>query len=211
MKNLDNKIEVDIEVISWVLFNSETDRKEIFNNLNSETFTNKSVEVIDNFELNSFDKSLDIKDFDISFARGLSLEDGCATITNFTAYLIAKGIEHANGSNIKPIKYLVCGGGRKNTFLIQSVKDYLKSKMLENQTLVEITWDSRECDISAFYTPWKSNVTFDNRFFTEKHEILDKINFSATWTTPNPMYIAKIAKNITAIICNFCFIFPPKI
>ena len=85
-------------------------------------------QVIDNFKIDSFDKSLDVKDFDISFARGLSLEDGCATITNFTAYLIAKGIEHANGSNIKPIKYLVCGGGRKNTFLIQSVKDYLFHK-----------------------------------------------------------------------------------
>jgi len=85
-------------------------------------------QVIDNFKIDSFDKSLDIKDFDISFARGLSLEDGCATITNFTAYLIAKGIEHANGSNIKPIKYLVCGGGRKNTFLIQSIKDYLLHK-----------------------------------------------------------------------------------
>jgi len=85
-------------------------------------------QAIDNFKIDSFDKSLDVKDFDISFARGLSLEDGCATITNFTAYLIAKGIEHANGSNIKPIKYLVCGGGRKNTFLIQSVKDYLFHK-----------------------------------------------------------------------------------
>ena len=85
-------------------------------------------QVIDNFKIDSFDKSLDVKDFDISFARGLSLEDGCATITNFTAYLIAKGIEHANGSNIKPIKYLVCGGGRKNTFLIQSIKDYLLHK-----------------------------------------------------------------------------------
>ena len=85
-------------------------------------------QVIDNFKTDSFDKSLDVKDFDISFARGLSLEDGCATITNFTAYLIAKGIEHANGSNIKPIKYLVCGGGRKNTFLIQSIKDYLLHK-----------------------------------------------------------------------------------
>ena len=82
-------------------------------------------QVIDNFKIDIFDKSLDVKDFDISFARGLSLEDGCATITNFTAYLIAKGIEHANGSNFKPIKYLVCGGGRKNTFLIQSIKDYL--------------------------------------------------------------------------------------
>ena len=85
-------------------------------------------QAIDNFKINSFKKSLDIKDFDISFARGLSLEDGCATITNFTAYLISKGIEHANGSNNKPIKFLVCGGGRKNNFLIQSVKDFLKSK-----------------------------------------------------------------------------------
>jgi anhydro-N-acetylmuramic acid kinase len=85
-------------------------------------------QVIDNFKIDSFDKSLDVKDFDISFAKGLSLEDGCATITYFTAYLIAKGIEHANGSNIKPIKYLVCGGGRKNTFLIQSIKDYLLHK-----------------------------------------------------------------------------------
>ncbi|MDC1028204.1 anhydro-N-acetylmuramic acid kinase [Candidatus Pelagibacter sp.] len=85
-------------------------------------------QIIDNFKIDNFDKSLDIKDFDISFARGLSLEDGCATITNFTAYLIAKGIEYANGNYDKPIKYLVCGGGRKNNFLIKSVKDFLKSK-----------------------------------------------------------------------------------
>jgi anhydro-N-acetylmuramic acid kinase len=85
-------------------------------------------QVIDNFELNSFDKSLDIKDFDISFARGLSLEDGCATITNFTAYLIAKGIEYANGNNTGPIKFLVCGGGRKNDYLIKSIKNYLSHK-----------------------------------------------------------------------------------
>jgi len=82
-------------------------------------------QAIDNFQIDKFDKSLDVKNFDISFVRGLSLEDGCATITNFTAYLIAKGIEHSNGNNIKPIKYLICGGGRKNTFLIQSIKDYL--------------------------------------------------------------------------------------
>ena len=85
-------------------------------------------QAIDNFQIDKFDKSLDVKNFDISFVRGLSLEDGSATITNFTAYLIAKGIEHSNGNNIKPIKYLVCGGGRRNTFLIQSIKDYLSHK-----------------------------------------------------------------------------------
>ena len=85
-------------------------------------------QAIDNFKIDSFEKSLDIKDFDISFLRGLSLEDGCATITNFTAYLIAKGIKYSNGSNDKPIKYLICGGGRKNSFLIQNIKDYLSNK-----------------------------------------------------------------------------------
>ena len=85
-------------------------------------------QAIDNFKVDSFDTSLDVKDFDVSFARGLSLEDGCATITNFTAYLIARGIEYSNGNNNKSIKYLVCGGGRKNNFLIKSIKDYLFHK-----------------------------------------------------------------------------------
>ena len=71
---------------------------------------------------------MDVKDFDISFLRGLSLEDGCATITNFTAYLIARGIEYACNKNKKPLKFLVCGGGRKNNFLIQCIKDYLSHK-----------------------------------------------------------------------------------
>ena len=31
-------------------------------------------------------------------------------------------------STHKPIKYLICGGGRKNIFLIQSIKNYLSNK-----------------------------------------------------------------------------------
>ncbi len=83
-------------------------------------------QAIENFDINSYGQSLDVKDFDISFAKGLSLEDGCATITNFTAYLISKGIKHANSfnKNIKS-KYLVCGGGRKNNFLIEKIKKNL--------------------------------------------------------------------------------------
>ncbi len=33
----------------------------------------------ENFCINSYEKSLDVKDFEISFAKGLSFEDGCAT------------------------------------------------------------------------------------------------------------------------------------
>ncbi len=85
-------------------------------------------QAIDNFEIQSYDKSLDIKYFDTSFARGLSLEDGCATITNFTAYLIAKGIEYSNKDKSINIKYLICGGGRKNNFLINCIRDYLSNQ-----------------------------------------------------------------------------------
>ncbi len=56
-------------------------------------------------------------------------------------------------------------------------KQYLKSRMLDTQTLVEVSWDSRDSCIQAFYVPWESNVTFENRFFTGKNEILNKIDF----------------------------------
>ena len=83
-------------------------------------------QAIENFSIDSYDKSLDIKNFDISFAKGLSLENGSATITNYTAHLIVKGIEYANKFNKNnKTKYLISGGGRKNNFLIDSIKKNL--------------------------------------------------------------------------------------
>jgi anhydro-N-acetylmuramic acid kinase len=83
-------------------------------------------QAIENFNLNSYSKSLDINDFDISFVRGLSIEDGCATITKFTAYLISEGIKFISKKNNQTNeKYIICGGGRKNKFLIKNIKEYL--------------------------------------------------------------------------------------
>ena len=90
-------------------------------------------QIIENFNIETYSKSLDIKDFDNSFARGLSFENGCSTITNFTGYLIAKGIESMSNNN--KIKYLICGGGRKNNSLIDCIKNNLNNKnnfILEN-------------------------------------------------------------------------------
>ena len=83
-------------------------------------------QAIDNFDFVSFEKSLDVKDFDLSFVKGLSLEDGCATLTKFTAFLIAQGIENINfkNKNTETIN-LICGGGRKNNFLIKNISDHL--------------------------------------------------------------------------------------
>ena len=83
-------------------------------------------QIVDNFEIKSYDKSLDISEFDLSFAKGLSLEDGGATITKFTAYLIAKGIDKLSKlNNLLPKQIFVCGGGRKNIFLIDSISEFL--------------------------------------------------------------------------------------
>ncbi len=57
----------------------------------------------------------------------MSLEDGCATVTDFTGYLIAKGLEHLISQN-ETIKFLVCGGGRKNNFLIDCINNNLLNK-----------------------------------------------------------------------------------
>ena len=59
-------------------------------------------------------RSLDTNDFDISFAKGLSLENGTATITNLTSELLSKKVGN----------YDICvsGGGRKNKSLINSLK-----------------------------------------------------------------------------------------
>ncbi len=96
-------------------------------------------QVIDNFKINSYSQSLDIKNFDVSFARGLSLEDGCATITEFTAYLIAQGLKHISKNN--NIIFLVCGGGRKNSNLINCINNFLsdtnniKLRIIDNYNL----------------------------------------------------------------------------
>ena len=92
-------------------------------------------QAVDNFGEISITGSLDIKDFDISFVKGLSFEDGCATLTKFSAYLIAKGINHMNKKNNHfPKKNLICGGGRKNEFLIKNIYENLnyKDSSLEN-------------------------------------------------------------------------------
>jgi anhydro-N-acetylmuramic acid kinase len=79
--------------------------------------------------LNRVDKktlSFDTSDFDISFARGLSLEDGAATLTDFTANIIGNEISSSILSFDKKIKdILICGGGRKNKVLLNKIQENL--------------------------------------------------------------------------------------
>ena len=100
-------------------------------------------QALENFEDNSnYEKSLDVNNFDIFFAKGLSLENGAATITNFTATLIANGMKHIHRLSQSTInKWLVCGGGRKNKYLLQSIKDSFKKIDMETIDQYEIDGD----------------------------------------------------------------------
>ena len=94
-------------------------------------------QAIDNFfpRDNHQFRSLDVKDFNISFVKGLSLEDGAATLTHFSAKLISEGLIHFMLKNYAPeintlskATCLVCGGGRKNKYLIETLRKNLNIK-----------------------------------------------------------------------------------
>ena len=74
---------------------------------------------------NSDKKSYDISDFDISFVKGLSLEDGAATLTYHTANVLISFFKAKEKLKIKE-KIILCGGGRKNKFLVDIIKSYNK-------------------------------------------------------------------------------------
>ena len=82
-------------------------------------------QALDNFENrpNQNTLSFDIKDFSLGFVRGLNLEDGAATLTDYTGRIIGAGLfSFLSERRDKLWKILVCGGGRKNLTLIESIK-----------------------------------------------------------------------------------------
>ena len=75
--------------------------------------------------------SYDISDFDISFAKKLSLKDGAATLTSHTAnYFIAHFETNVGFKDTKKEKTILCGGGRKNKFLVKTIKSWNKNVKL---------------------------------------------------------------------------------
>ena len=96
---------------------------------------------LDNYYNNNIDKknSLDINDFDISFARGLTLENGASTITEFTADILSKKLLDND--------VYVCGGGRENQFLIDTIQKKIRNKI---QKIENIGIDGSFIESQAF-------------------------------------------------------------
>ncbi len=98
----------------------------------------KTSEIILNQALNNFDNrknknslSYDTKDFNLNFVRGLSLEDGAATLTDFTGRIIGAALfSLLSGVRDKLWRVIVCGGGRKNTTLIERIKNRILKNLV---------------------------------------------------------------------------------
>ena len=94
-----------------------------------ETILNQAIDSYENIKKK--DKlSFDIKDFDLNFVRGLSLQNGLSTLTDFTASIIYNSIltsvELKKGTKLN---ILICGGGRKNLTLVDNIKNKLPTNM----------------------------------------------------------------------------------
>ncbi len=77
-------------------------------------------------------KSLDRGDFSAAAAEGLSLEDGAATLTAFTAGSIARAREHMPQ---EPRTWVVCGGGRRNKTLMSMLAGRVENAVVPVEAL----------------------------------------------------------------------------
>ena len=67
-------------------------------------------------------RSLDIKNFDLGFVRGLNLEDGAATITSTQQiYYVIFSIFSRRSKKFN--KIILCGGGRKKNLFSYKIKE----------------------------------------------------------------------------------------
>ena len=117
----------------------------------------KPDELIINQALDNFDSkfnrnklSFDTNDFSLGFVRGLNLDNGTATLTNFTGRIIANELSNFLSSKKKKSwTILVCGGGRKNLTLIQTIKQIIL-KNLEIKKVDDYDIDGDYVESQAF-------------------------------------------------------------
>ena len=77
--------------------------------------------------------SYDIKDFSDAYYdfQKLSLKDGAASLTEYTAETILNYLDFIFKNNIwnKNLHFLISGGGRKNNFLVSRIKKKIKKRI----------------------------------------------------------------------------------
>ncbi|QJE73400.1 anhydro-N-acetylmuramic acid kinase [Aerophototrophica crusticola] len=91
-----------------------------------------------------FPKSLDRDAWSADAVAGLSLEDGAATLTAFTAASIAAAAEHLPS---RPARWLVTGGGRRNDTLMWMLARRLRAPV---SPVDAVGWNGDSLEAEAF-------------------------------------------------------------
>jgi anhydro-N-acetylmuramic acid kinase len=89
-------------------------------------------------------KSLDRNWFSHRMVAHLSLEDGAATLSTFTAKAVARALEFANK---EPKRWIVGGGGTENPELMRLLRQELKAAIV---TADEVGWSASHLEAQAF-------------------------------------------------------------
>lgn len=89
-------------------------------------------------------KSLDRYDFSGDLVSGLSIEDGAATLTAFSATSIANCVDHLPK---KPATWVICGGGRHNNTLMDWIQTYLQTSVCKAE---DVSWRGDDLEAEAF-------------------------------------------------------------
>ncbi|WP_150292216.1 anhydro-N-acetylmuramic acid kinase [Sphingobium estronivorans] len=114
-------------------------------------------------------KSIDREAFTIEATRGLSLEDGAATLTAFSAAAVAKGMEHLPE---RPKHIYVAGGGRHNATLMEMLARYSGAQI---RAVDELGWDGDALEAQGF------------AYMAVRHLKNLPISFPGTTGAPQPM------------------------
>ena len=155
---------------AWVRNNSDkkfdTDGDLALSGTKNEIIFEQAQELYANRE-NKKKLSFDTNDFDISFARGLSLEDGVATLTDFTASIIGQELNYTIINTRQKIKeVLICGGGRKNKVLLKKIKENLKKdinlKLIDDYNINGDFVESQAFALLAIRSVLNLPLTFPN-------------------------------------------------
>ncbi len=97
----------------------------------------------------SVPKSLDRNHFSSALAEGLSLEEGTALLTSFTAASLVRCMDWLAE---KPRTWVICGGGRKNTELMRLIREQLETSQIKVRVAEDfgLKGDSVEAEAFAY-------------------------------------------------------------
>jgi len=89
-------------------------------------------------------KSLDRNDFSLSSISRLSLENGAATLTRFTAEALALSVQHMP---VAPLQWVICGGGARNPSMMAAFVSCLPGPICSAD---DLGWSGAFLEAEAF-------------------------------------------------------------